>query len=67
MIQRTWKVERIGMLEEVQLDNGAIRFRASIRDSGRENAFLVRWFNDPTPAADFIDKVENGNYSEEKR
>jgi hypothetical protein len=67
MIQRTWKVERIGTLEEVLLDNGAIRFRASIRDSGRDNPFLVRWFNDPTPAADFIDKVENGNYAEEKR
>lgn len=62
MIQREWPVTRIGTLEEVELDNGAIRFRTSIRDHGREQPFLVRWFNDPTPAADFLDKVEGGNY-----
>lgn len=66
LIERQWPVTRIGVLEEVQLDNGAIRFRAAVRDSGREHPFLVRWFNDPTPAADFLDKVENGNYNPER-
>jgi hypothetical protein len=55
------------MLEEVQLDNGAVRFRTSIRDVGRDQPFLVRWFNDPTPAADFLEKVEMGNYSPDER
>ena len=62
IIERTWPVQRIGTLEEVQLDNGAIRFRAAVRDEGRDKPFLVRWFNDPSPAADFLEKVEAGNY-----
>jgi len=67
MVQREWEVTRIGTLEEVLLDNGAIRFRTAIRDSGRDQPFLVRWFNDPVPAADFLDKVEAGNYIPDDR
>lgn len=67
MIARQWPVTRIGVLEEVQFENGSVRFRTSIRDSGRDLPFLVRWFNDPTPAADFLDKVEAGNFVPEMK
>jgi len=48
-------------VEEVVKEDGSIRFRTSVQDAGRDQPFLVRWFNDPTPAADFLDKVEAGN------
>jgi hypothetical protein len=48
-------------MEEVQLDNGAVRFRVSINDEGRP-PFLTRWFNDLVPAADFIEKVQGGRF-----
>lgn len=62
LIERRWPVTRVGTVEEVIKEDGSIRFRTSILDLGREQPFLVRWFNDPTPAADFLDKVEGGNY-----
>jgi hypothetical protein len=49
-------------MEEVVKEDGSIRFRTSIQDAGRDQPFLVRWFNDPAPAADFLEKVELGNY-----
>lgn len=61
MIRRSWPVTRVGVVEEVVKEDGSIRFRTSVQDAGRDQPFLVRWFNDPTPAADFLDKVEAGN------
>jgi hypothetical protein len=67
VLERSWTVKRIGTLEEVILDNGAVRFKTSIRDDGRDQPFLVRWFNDPTPAADFLEKVESGAFNPQDR
>lgn len=54
-----WTVQRHGTVTEVQLDNGAIRYHVEIWDENRK-PFLSRWFNDPVPAADFLEKVKAG-------
>ena len=59
--EETWSVARTAIMEEVELDNGAVRFRVQIADEGRP-PFISRWFNDPVPAADFIEKVQGGRY-----
>lgn len=59
--EENWSVGRTAVMEEVQLDNGAVRFRVSINDEGRP-PFLTRWFNDLVPAADFIEKVQGGRF-----
>ena len=61
MKEETWVVARTATLEEVQLSNGQVRFRVQIADEGRP-PFISRWFNDPVPAADFIEKVQGGHY-----
>lgn len=61
MKEETWSVARTAVLEEIQQENGAIRFRVQIMDEGRP-PFISRWFNDPVPASDFIEKVQGGNY-----
>ena len=61
MKEETWSVARTAVLEEVVLSNGAIRFHVQIMDEGRP-PFISRWFNDPVPASDFIEKVQGGNY-----
>lgn len=66
-LQREWMVERTGVIEEVELDNGAIRYRVAVRDVGRDRPFVVKWFNDPTPAADFLDNVQAGNHARDAR
>jgi len=60
----TWTVERTALLEEVILDNEAVRFRVQVSDEGRR-PFISRWFNDPVPAADFIDKIKGGHFNAE--
>jgi len=55
-----WLVERVATLDEVELDNGAIRYHVQVSDEGRK-PFLTRWFNDPSRAADFIEKVRFGH------
>jgi len=57
--EERWLVERTARLEEVELDNGGIRFRVHVSDEGRP-PFISRWFNDPVPAADFIEKMKTG-------
>ena len=59
--EETWVVARTAILTEVQMEGGAIRFHVSINDEGRP-PFISRWFNDPVPAAGFIEKVQGGKY-----
>jgi hypothetical protein len=57
--EQKWLVNRTGWVEEVHESGGKIKYHAQVKDENRE-AFIGRWFNDPTPAADFIDKVRSG-------
>ena len=57
--EKSWTVQRTAILEEMELSNGGIRFRVSVADEGRK-PFLVRWFNDISPASDFIDHLAEG-------
>lgn len=59
LTQANWTVQRFGHVKEVQLDNGAIRYHVEIWDEDRK-PFLSRWFNDPVPAEDFLDRVQKG-------
>lgn len=54
--QEKWKIERHGQLDEVEMANGSLRFRVTVWDAGRE-PFIVQWFNDPVPAADFLERL----------
>jgi hypothetical protein len=56
----TWQVTRIASLDEVQMDNGGIRYRVQVADLGRR-PFLSRWFNDIVPASDFLEKLKGGD------
>lgn len=54
---KDWLVRRFGVIEEVNLQ-GAIRFRVTVWDEGR-NPFLVQWFNDVGPASDFLGRLKS--------
>jgi hypothetical protein len=55
----TWRVQRFASLHEVvNLASGKIRYKVTVWDEGRP-PFLVQWFNDPTPASDFIDQLRS--------
>jgi len=54
-----WAVEREARLEEVRKPGRNIRYRVVLADVGRK-PFLTKWFNDLSPASDFIDRVKNG-------
>lgn len=54
----SWFVQRHGLVEEMVLEGGVLRFRVTVWDDGRA-PFLVQWFNDVTPAVDFLDKLVN--------
>lgn len=53
-----WFVRRHGIVEEVIVVGGALRFRVTVWDDGRA-PFLVQWFNDVAPAVDFLEKLVN--------
>jgi len=53
-----WDVRRIAVLDEVVQVNGQIRFRVQVNDAGR-TPFLSKWFNDPVPAMDFIERMKS--------
>lgn len=57
--EESWLVERTASIHEVEMDNGAIKFRVQVRDGNRA-PFISRWFNDPVPAADFVEKMKTG-------
>ena len=54
-----WQVEREARLEEVSRPGRNPRYRVVLADIGRA-PFLQKWFNDLTPASDFIDRVKSG-------
>lgn len=56
MKKESWKIQRFGHLDEVEMSNGSMRFRVTVWDEGRD-PFIVQWFNDPTPAADFLERL----------
>lgn len=58
-----WYVRRHAIMDEVEeetADGVRIRFRVKIWDDGRD-PFITQWFNDPTPARDFMDRVKYEN------
>lgn len=54
-----WMVEREAKLEEVTKPGRNPRYLVVLADVGRK-PFLQKWFNDLTPASDFIDRVKTG-------
>jgi hypothetical protein len=56
----TWYSKRKGTLEEVAMADGSIRYRVQIQDMGRD-PFITQWFNDPAPAASFLERVQEEN------
>lgn len=73
IFERTWTVERTGWVDEVEQEVGppdnrrkVLRYQAQFSDNGRP-PFLRAWFNDPTPAADFVDKIKTGYDPREER
>ena len=58
--QDNWPIQRYAILEEVEMDNGKIRYHIQIGDNipGRK-PFIDKWFNDIVPARDFYDRVKN--------
>lgn len=57
--QRTWHVKRHGEVREVRRSSdNALRYQVRVWDEGRP-PFLHKWFNDPVPAADFLDNLVN--------
>jgi hypothetical protein len=54
-----WPVDREARLEEVSSPGKSPRYRVVLADVGRA-PFLQKWFNDLTPASDFIDRVKTG-------
>ena len=57
LMETTWNVVRTGRLEEVALPGGSLRFRVKVWDAGRD-AFITQWFNDPTPAQEFLRRLQ---------
>lgn len=53
---KMWKVERFGMLDEVVMEEGDIRYHVQVQDMGRP-PFLSHWYNEEAPARDFLNKV----------
>jgi len=65
MKRDTWLVRRTAILEEVEMDNGAVRFRVHVSDENRP-PFISRWFNDPVPASDFIERMQGGHFDPQR-
>ena len=59
--EEKWMVERTARIDELVMDNGTIRFRVQISDEGRP-PFISRWFNDPVPASDFVERMRGGRF-----
>jgi hypothetical protein len=60
-----WYTLRHSRVEEVEvevLEGSNIRYRVVVWDEGRE-PFIRTFFNDPTPALDFAEKVKAENES----
>jgi hypothetical protein len=51
-----WNVPRHGTVTEFRRADDELRYKVEIWDEGR-SPFLVRWFNDPTSAADFVERL----------
>jgi hypothetical protein len=62
LVESDWNVRRFGSVDELAV-KGEVRYRVRIWDAGR-TPFLVKWFNDPAPAADFLERVEDENTRE---
>lgn len=58
--RKKWYVLREGTIEAVTFVSGTVRFRVKIGDAGRE-PFISQWFNDLTPAEDFLERVKEEN------
>ncbi len=56
IVERQWLVKRYGSVKEVLHDGNRLKYKVEIWDEGR-NPFLVRWFNDPVAAADFVENL----------
>lgn len=54
-----WPVERTAVLKEVHLEDGQIQYRVEVFDPHRP-PFIIKWFNDPSPASDFIERLRVG-------
>lgn len=56
LTESTWMVARTGMIQEYHFWNGEIKWRVTVWDEGRK-PFISKWFNSPSSAADFLEKV----------
>ncbi len=58
IISASWLVKRKGIIEEMPdpANSTIIKWRVRVWDEGRE-PFITQWFNDPTPAEDFLERV----------
>lgn len=53
-----WPVQRHGIIDEVFMGDGTIRYHVKIWDQGREQIpFIKQWFSDEYPAVQFLRKV----------
>jgi len=59
ILSKSWSVKRTAVLDEVTVGNRELRFRVQVSDEGRR-PFMSRWFNDPSPAHDFIERIISG-------
>ena len=57
MKKEEWKIRRFGTMDEIEMVSGSMRFRITVWDEGRD-PFIVQWFNDPVPAADFLERLQ---------
>lgn len=65
ILEHNWTVQREARLELMEKENGKLVYRVQVRDEGRPQPFVTRWFNDLTPAADFIEGMEAQDVSSE--
>lgn len=52
-------VVRFYQVDEVTKPDGKIVYHVQVWDEGRK-PFLSKWWNDPTPAMDFVESLMNG-------
>jgi hypothetical protein len=56
IVEKQWFVKRFGSVKEVQTEGNRLKYKVEVWDEGR-NPFLIRWFNDPVAAADFLENL----------
>lgn len=64
---RTWQQPRVGTIDQVEMEDGRLKYNVQVTDVGRPTPFIDQYFSNEDAAVGLLDKVEKQSGGEEER